>query len=89
MNSASVIMAWLHGKPARTSNKSLSSDGQKLFSYQLEIGFLDDCDGKYVIYDYRAPDNFISTTTSKHVGLAVTTTLQVQGDYWIADPPND
>lgn len=87
MNSTSVIKAWLSGKPARTSNKSLSSDGEKLFSYRLEIGFLDDSAGKFVIYDYRAPNNFISTTTSKHVGLAVTTTLQVKGDYWIADPP--
>ncbi len=92
MKTHDVVAAWLRRQPARTNNRSLRTDGTKLFSYQLEIGYYDISHGKFIIYDYRAPNNFILTTTSKHVSLACSTTSQVVGNdddsYWISDPPN-
>jgi len=64
-----VIEAWLAGNPARTQNNSLSTDGDTLYSYNLQIGYKS-IHGRAMVKDYRAPNN-ISQTTSTHVGLAI------------------
>ena len=63
-----VIQAWLAGVPARTKNQSLSTDGQNLYSYRLMIGYKNEQGPK--VKNYRSPD-FISQTTSCHVGAAI------------------
>ena len=71
-----VVQAWLAGDSASTPNKSLKTDGENLWSYNLIIGyrelqfeempFL-----RKVVLDYTSPTgNFKSSTTSTHVGLA-------------------
>jgi len=46
---------------------NVRTDGLKVFSYNLCIGYTDK-DGKKKVYDYTAPSgNFRSHTTSKHV----------------------
>ena len=66
MKNESVVSAWLAGHRASTAN--LSTDGQKLWSYNLLIG---DChNGGRRVFDYTASGKYISQTTSCHVGLA-------------------
>ena len=51
---------------------ALVSDGQSLYSYNLRIAeFIPTTDGKAIIvYDYTSGGgNFVSQTTSSHVGL--------------------
>ena len=64
-----VVGAWIAGTPARTSNHSLTTDGEILKSYELEIGYRGYND-RPMVKDYRSP-NFVSQTTSTHVGLAI------------------
>jgi hypothetical protein len=92
MKTEDVVRAWLDRKSKRTSNGSISTDGIRLFSYKLEIGRYDSSDDKFVIWYYKAPNQFISTTTSKHVSLTISVANQVLGDlddsYWVMDPFN-
>jgi hypothetical protein len=64
-----VVGAWIAGESARTSNHSLSTDGVTLKSYDLEIGYRN-YHGRPRVKDYRSP-NFVSQTTSTHVGFAI------------------
>jgi len=61
MKNEDVVRAWIVGRVAAT--KSLTTNGKKLWSYQLCIA-----DGD-TIYDYTASGEFRSATTSQHVGL--------------------
>ena len=68
-----VINAWVEGKSARTPNGSLSSDSSgNLRSYNLIIGSRDS-NGRPIVGEFRALNggNYVSQTTSAHVGLAV------------------
>ena len=69
MNKSQVINAWQDGRIARTANGSLSaaSDGT-LRSYNLTIGAR--VDGELIVGDYTASGEYISNTTSTHVGNA-------------------
>jgi hypothetical protein len=67
MRNEQVVMAWLTGRSAST--KSLSTDGQKLWSYKLLIG--DRSDGLNRVWDYTASGRYVSQMTSCHVGLAI------------------
>jgi hypothetical protein len=67
MRNEAVISAWLAGRRASTMN--LSTDGRGLWSYNLLIG--DRSDGLTRVFDYTASGNYISQTTSCHVGLAI------------------
>ena len=49
------------------SVKNLKTDGLKLFSYALKIAEWKD--GEIVVYDYTSSGEFVSMTTSQHVGL--------------------
>jgi len=67
MRNEQVITAWLNGVAARAGN--LWTDGVKLFSYNLLIGDRSDCQNR--VFDYTASGEFVSQTTSCHVGLAI------------------
>jgi len=67
MNNLSVARAWMRGDSAKT--RHLSTDGESLWSYNLLIGKRN-AYGIYV-YDYTASGQFVSMTTSKHVGIAL------------------
>lgn len=60
-----VAIAWIKSLPART--KTYYTDGTKLYSYELLIG--DTYTNQKVVYNYTAPNNFQSQTTSRHVRL--------------------
>ena len=65
-----VINNFVQQRPANAG--ALVSDGQSLYSYNLRIAeFVPTNDGKAIIvYDYTSGGgNFISQTTSSHVGL--------------------
>ena len=68
MKNESVIKAFLNNQYAQT--KTLRSTGINLYSYNLRIGMTDDA-GKKHVFNYTTPGgDFISHTTSKHIGLA-------------------
>lgn len=70
MNNLSVARAWVRGSTAKTKN--LSTDGESLWSYNLLIAKRTPYGMS--VYDYTAASgNFVSMTTSKHVGLALRT----------------
>ena len=69
MRNAEVIKAWMAGNPAQNHSETLVTNGDKLWSYSLLIG-LKSTNGEVYIINYTAPSNFISQTTSRHVGLA-------------------
>ena len=64
-----VAQAWLEGKEAISHTGNFSTDGKKIYSYELQIG--DTSDGKKIVRDYTAKGSygFRSQTTSCHVGL--------------------
>ena len=67
MRNSDVAKAWVADKTASTHH--MKTDGGRLWSYALVIGFTDD-DGSKVLLDYTAPNSFVSMTTSCHIGLA-------------------
>ena len=64
-----VITEWWRNRSANNPNRSLTTDGSSLFSYELEIGYTDR-KGRKVVVNHKAPNNFRSKTTSKHVSAA-------------------
>jgi len=62
-----VVDAWLRNEAA--SAGSLSTDGEKLFSYSLVIG--DTLSSDKIVLNYTASaGEYKSQTTSTHVGIA-------------------
>ena len=55
---------WLWKNGQRGKAAAMSTDGTKLYSYNLVIGTT--INGRKVLYDYRSP-HCISMTTSHHV----------------------
>ena len=69
MKNKQVINAFFNGRKACSHTWNLSTDGNKLYSYNLEIA-RHDTEGGFVVFDYTAPaDGFASMTTSQHVGM--------------------
>ena len=59
-----IAEAWMRGEIASTDN--FFTNGERLYSYQLEIGVT--LGSKKIVYDYTARgNNFKSKTTSQHV----------------------
>ena len=79
MRNEQVVLAWLWGNSAKT--KTLRTDGVKLFSYNLMIGDRSDCQNR--IFDYTASGEFVSKTTSCHVGLAI---RKADGTFFLMQP---
>ena len=67
-NNSDVVYKWSQNEEARNGRYTLHTDGKDLYSYNLRIGFTTPS-GKKVAVEHRAP-NFVSITTSQHVGLA-------------------
>ena len=67
-----VVARWYEGDSGKNHQGSLTTDGQKLYSYSLQIG--DTCaeSGIKILRDYSAQGNwgYKSQTTSCHVGIA-------------------
>lgn len=65
-----VAEAWRNDRVANNGRGSFTSSGDKLFSYQLEIGFT--LNGKKYLRNYTAKGGFgyKSMTTSHHVSAA-------------------
>ena len=65
-----VALAWVNGKPAVSHTGAFSTDGTRIFSYELQIGDTSES-GKKFVRDYTARGSygFQSMTTSKHVGM--------------------
>ncbi len=59
---------WARGQRASNSGGTFSTDGNSLFSYNLEIGYTEN--GKKILKDYTAGTalGMRSQTTSCHVG---------------------
>ncbi len=69
MSNLSVARSWMRGESAKT--RHLSTDGRSLWSYNLLIAKRDAYGIQ--VYDYTASGQFVSMTTSKHVGIALRT----------------
>ena len=67
MRNDTVVSLWSRGMSGQAGNLS-SRDGM-LYSYNLLIGYIEN--GKPHVYNYRSGGNYISQTTSCHVGLAL------------------
>ena len=71
LNNQGVVRFWRKGLPAKNGSGgdyTFHTDGESLWSYKLLIGVTEG--GRKVLFRYRAPRNFISLTTSRHVGQA-------------------
>ena len=65
-----VIKSWVRGRSADNGRSTLHTDGDNLYSYQLQIGYTDKRGVKVVKLYTGANGNFKSKTTSGHVNLA-------------------
>ena len=83
MRNKQVVDAWLSGNVAFTPSGNLTTNGIKLYSYNLMIG--DRMDGQVRIWDYTASGHYYSQTTSCHIGLA----LRSAGNFILMDPGVD
>ena len=65
-----VCLAWAQGKAARNHNNSFTTDGKRIYSYDLQIGDTSETNKK-IVRDYTAKGSygFKTMTTSQHVGL--------------------
>jgi hypothetical protein len=70
VTNAEVCLAWAQGKPARNHNNSFTTDGKRIYSYDLQIGDTSETNKK-IVRDYTSKGSygFRSMTTSQHVGL--------------------
>ena len=67
MKNEQVIQAFLRNQYAQ--NNTLRTDGQRLYSYNLQIGRT--TSGRKEVFNYTAKGgDFRSHTTSKHIGTA-------------------
>ena len=74
LNNSEIPKMWINGIAARSNNGQFSTDGKTLFSYNLPIGRTIDTKQmiKKVFCEYNSKsDNFVSSTTSQHVGLTL------------------
>jgi len=65
-----VITSWIRGRQANNGRSSLHTNGDSLYSYQLEIGYTDQKGNKIVKLYTGKSGNFRSKTTSSHVNMA-------------------
>lgn len=82
MTNKEIVKAFINGK--RTSNlKNLRSDGRFLYSYDLKIASV--FDRRVIITDYTKP-NYVSQTTSCHVGLVKSTCALEKVEHIVVQP---
>ena len=64
-----VIYNFFKGRASSSHNSNLSTCGQRLYSYNLEIARADD-NGGFIVFDFTAPAGyFASMTTSTHINM--------------------
>ena len=64
-----VINNFFRGRASMSWNTNLSTCGQRLYSYDLEIARADE-DGGFIVFDFTAPAGyFASMTTSTHINM--------------------
>ena len=70
VTNSEVAAAWGRGEPARNHKGTLTTDGCKIYSYELQVGDTAS-DGTKIVRDYTARGSygFQSQTTSCHIGL--------------------
>lgn len=67
MTNSQVAENWSNNLPGKSG--TMKTDGDNLYSYDLRIGLT--LNGEKILIPYLSRyNNFISQTTSKHVGLA-------------------
>jgi len=77
MTNNEVVELWLQDEEGKAEN--LETDGNRLYSYDLEIGYTDPSGEKY-FYNYTGhydsnrfgklvTPHFVTRTTSRHIGL--------------------
>jgi hypothetical protein len=70
MKNEDLVKAWAAGKNAGKKGKGLSCEGGSLYSYSLKIGHRAP-NGSTIVADFTSSSgNYVSQTTSCHVGLA-------------------
>ncbi len=67
-SNSDVALAWATNTLAESYTQAYKTNGHHLWSYDKLIATT--ADNKKIVFNYQAPDNFISFTTSKHVRLA-------------------
>ena len=70
MNVKDIPVLWINNKSGATPRKSFTTDGTNLYSYNLKIGYTNQHGEKVVLKYTTQYNNFVSTTTSRHVNLA-------------------
>ena len=68
-NNNGVIHSWKAGEAAVNGKRTLSTDGESVYSYDLKIGHRIKS-GVAVLGNYTASGKYYSQTTSRHVGRA-------------------
>ena len=69
MTNEQIITKWLEAKPYKNDKKSLKTDGQFIWSYELLIGRYGYSDDQVVVYNYKGGGDgiYVSHTTSQHI----------------------
>ena len=69
MSNIQIINSWKNGQKKGKKGKSLSTDGEKLYSYELCIGQTDDYGNKVLFVSTAKNGCYYSKTTSQHCEL--------------------
>ena len=81
MRNEEVVRSFIVG--CRASNRNLSTDGSRLYSYGLLIAARSQNPGNVItVWNYTASGKFHSVTTSTHVGLI----KRLAPDHFLAQP---
>jgi len=84
MKNEKVVTEWINGRSAE--NRTLKSNGVQLFSYALKIAEHVPFSNEPFLWDYTAHGDFISATTSKHVGMVRGILSRARMDFTLIDP---
>ena len=65
-----IVKSWIRGRSDDNGRSTFHTDGESLYSYQLQIGYTDKKGNKVVKLYTGKGGAFRSKTTSTHVNLA-------------------
>lgn len=84
MKNEKVVTEWINGRSAE--NRTLKSNGVQLFSYALKIAEHVPFTNESFLWDYTTHGEFVSQTTSKHVGLVRGILARAAMDFVLVNP---
>ena len=84
MKNEKGVTEWINGRSAE--NRTLKSNGVQLFSYALKIAEHVPFTNESFLWDYTTHGEFVSQTTSKHVGLVRGIFSRARMGYVLIDP---